>query len=344
MNKRERVLAAIKKQEVDRIPVSFFGHNHLMERTMEHLAAYTVEKTLIYDWDFIKIQLNPYYYAQAWGCEFAHDLENRIEGASRQISQVVNNAADMAALPAVDPNTNHFFKQHIDLAAKLNRGFKGEVPCSHTIFSPLTVADMLAGNLATQVSSPQLIKRLMSEAPDALHAGLRTITDTLKEYARQVVRAGASGILISTTHWASRDYMTIENYKAFGLAYDLELFQAAKDEGADLNIIHICRDNSFFELCASYPVDILSYESTAGRNPSLSEARKITDKAIWGGVDQRNILQTGPEETIAAQVTAALDELGGRGILIGPGCAVPPLTPPGNMIAARNAAWAWRKK
>ncbi|CAK7036673.1 MAG: hypothetical protein DELT_00595 [Desulfovibrio sp.] len=344
MNKKERVLAAIKGQEVDRIPASFYSNNNIMERNGEYNALYLWEKTLIYDWDFIKTQLSGYYYSQAWGCEFAIEPGIRPDVKVTQTKKVVSTAEEFRKVPYIDPAKNAVFAEQLRLVEILNEAFKGEVPYAQSVFSPLTVADALAGNLCHQKSTPQYMKTLMYENPDALEEGLATVTETLCEYIRQCIRKGAAGIYMATTHWACGDYMTVEEYKKFGLANDLKLLQAARDEGAYLNMFHICRDNCFVEdLCSCEPVDMINYESTSPNNPDIAAIRKLTGKAIWGGVDQRNELLTGTPEEVKEHTRKAIADMDGRGLLIGPGCTCSPYTPPQNYFAVREACDTWKK-
>jgi uroporphyrinogen decarboxylase len=269
------------------------------------------------------------------------DPEGRPDIVAQSVHHVVKTSNDFKKLKKLDPTIGSFGDQ-IRVAKLLGEAFGGSVPYAQTIFSPLTVADMLHGNLATQSSSPKLIKTLMDEDPDAVHQGLSTITQTLVDYTKEVIRAGADGVLITTTHWSSMDFLTEAQYREFGTPYDLAIFEAAQQEGATLNILHICRDNIKIDLFDQYPIQIISYEATSPRNPDLKEARKITDKAIWGGVDQRKTLPNGPIEAIEKEVHAALDQTEGKKFLLGPGCAIPYGIPDKHLAAAKKALTTWK--
>jgi uroporphyrinogen decarboxylase len=70
MTKRERVAAALAGNEVDRVPVSFWGHDYVREWTPAGLAEATLERFRQYDWDFIKVNPRATYYAEAWGSRY----------------------------------------------------------------------------------------------------------------------------------------------------------------------------------------------------------------------------------------------------------------------------------
>ena len=55
MKKRDRVFAALRGDEVDRVPVSAWWHDFPREWDAESLAATTVEAYEAFNWDWIKI-------------------------------------------------------------------------------------------------------------------------------------------------------------------------------------------------------------------------------------------------------------------------------------------------
>ena len=92
---------------------------------------------------------------------------------------------------------------------------------------------------------------------------------------------------------------------------------------------------------ADYPVEVISYESTNPRNPSLSQARSQVKQALWSGVDQRLVLPEGSPADVEKQVRQALDETKGRSIIIGPGCTANRHIPEENLRAVVPAIEAW---
>lgn len=55
MTKRERIQAALNKQEVDRIPLSIWHHMPDVDQDPIELAERTVQLTREHDYDFIKM-------------------------------------------------------------------------------------------------------------------------------------------------------------------------------------------------------------------------------------------------------------------------------------------------
>jgi len=228
------------------------------------------------------------------------------------------------------------------VAKVLGEALKGSTPYVQTVFSPLSIAGRLAGGVFDTADEAAAIKRFIEENPDELHHGLSIITQTLADYSRESIRAGADGIFYTTTAYGTLDVFTEEECKTFGAPYDLAVLEVANQEGATLNILHICRENIIFDFFSDYPVQIINYDSTSPRNPSLKEAMTRTEKALWGGMDQRVTLPKGPIEAIKDQVRDALEQTGGKRFILGPGCTNVYLTAPDeHLMAMKDAAATW---
>src|SRR6476661_6305009 len=57
LSRRDRVMATVAGDPVDRPPMSFWGHFYDREQSAKDLAAATLAFRARYDWDFVK--LNP---------------------------------------------------------------------------------------------------------------------------------------------------------------------------------------------------------------------------------------------------------------------------------------------
>lgn len=337
LTKRERVMAAVKGEPVDRIPVSFFGHNHSAERSPETAVQAMLEQDRKYDWDFMKVQLRATYYAEAWGNLYqwlGPDIGPEV------VDHVVKKADDFRRLKKLDP-TKGVFGEHVEIAKKIGEALRGRTPYVQTIFSPLSVADMLAGTRFHQYPRVGPLRRLIDEKPEAVKEGLTTISLTLADYARAALRAGADGILLTTWRWALADVISEEEYKIFGKPFDLAVIEAANREGATFNILHICRGNILFDLFIDYPVQVISFDPFLPKNPSLKEAKAKTSKALWGGINHTQTLLHGPLESIEGEVKAALEITGGRRFMLGPGCAIPRQVPESHLQALKKIIARW---
>lgn len=330
MSKRERVQAAIAGEPVDRVPVSFWGHDFAREWSAEGLADWTLELHRTYDWDFVKINPRATYYAEDWGCVFQPSGDRYVQ--PRLTSFPIKTVADWSKLRELDPSRGAYGQQ-LESIRLVKAGLDDDAPVIQTVFSPLSVAVSLAG------SHGALLKTLR-EQPTALHEALAVIARGLARYARLCLVAGADGVLFATTTVGTYERLTEAEYREFGRPYDLQVLAAVQD-GATFNVLHVCRDRCMFDVVQDYPVHTISWASTSAGNPSLAEGKDRTAKAVMGGVSHTDQLVNGPREAILAEVYAALSQTGGARMFLAPGCSMPPNTAPEYLAAVRDAVRRW---
>jgi uroporphyrinogen decarboxylase len=326
MNKVERVKAALQGEELDRVPVSFWGHDFLREWSAEGTAAAMLDAFRKYDWDYMKVNPRATYYAEAWGCRY-RPSGDAMRGPET-VDYMLKSAADLERIGPLD-GTQGAFGEQLQALRIIADGLAGEAPFVQTVFSPLSVIARLAN------SDLAAVRGYMEEAPQALHAALGAVAETLAGYAAASVEAGASGIFFATVDWATYDNATAQQYDEFARPYDLKVLDAVR--GADFNVLHVCRQNNMLERLWDYPVHAFNWASTQPGNLSLAEALTKTDKAVMGGVSQATTLLEGTPEQVAAEVREAVAGTGGRRHLLAPGCSVPPQVPEANLRAAAEA-------
>jgi len=339
MNKRERVTAALGGRPVDRVPASFWGHDFLREWGARGLADAMLESFRRYDWDYMKVNPRATYYAEAWGCRY-----QRSGDAARgpeTVDFVFKSAADLEKIKPVDIGQGPFAEQ-LEALRLIGRGLGGEAPFIQTVFSPLAVVGRMANG------DRKAIRRCMGEASQALHGALAAVAGTLAAYSRACLDAGASGIFFATVEWGTYDNATADQYREFGRPYDLRVLEAV--QGAEMNVLHICRPRNMFDLLADYPVHAINWAAGEPGNPSLKEGlarltdpppgraggQARSDKAVMGGVAVATVAEGTPDE-VTAEVRQALSETEGRRFLLAPGCSIPPQTPEANLLAVKNS-------
>ena len=328
MDKRERVDAALRGAAVDRVPISFWGHSYLREWSAAGLADAMLENYHEFDWDWMKVNPRASYHVEDWGGELIRSNDaNRGPTFKRP---AVTEPADWRRLRPLAPDQGVLGEQ-LDALRQIRDGLHGEAYFVQTIFTPLSIAKYLVGN------RPEPIKVAIEDDPGALRAGLAVIVETFSIYAQACLEAGASGIFYATTGWASADQLSQDQYRRWGTDYDLPLLESFASR-APFNIVHNCGANIYFDLLADYPVHAMSWASTLPGNPTLGEGLERTAKAVMGGVEEKTTLVDGTPEAVAAQVRAAIEQTGGRRVLVAPGCSIPPRTPKENLAAAAKAA------
>ena len=324
MTKKSRVCAALASEPVDRAPASLWGHDFLREWSAEELVASTLEAYRANDWDFIKFNPRATYFAEAWGNTYERPSDQR---QPTLVSCIVRNADDLGTVPPVDARAG-VLGEHLRALRLLLAKVGGSVDVVHTIFSPLSVAAQLSGADAT-------FRELAGSHPDAAHAAIRAVTETLAAYARASIEAGAAGIFFAPLRWASRDTCDDAFYATFGRPYDLQVLDAAS--GAAFNVLHVCRNNNMLDKLLDYPVAAFNWADRGEGNPRLRDIKARTSKAVMGGIDNARLHAMSPEE-VRQQAIDALAV--GRGLFLTAGCAIRPDTPAANRVAVAAAARA----
>ena len=328
MNKRERVDAALRGQPVDRVPISFWGHDYLREWSAEGLASAMLDNYRRYDWDYMKVNPRASYHVEDWGAELKPSGDPN--KGPLWIRPAVTTASDWRKLRPLEPDRGVLGEQ-LEALGFIRDGLAGEAYFIQTIFSPLSIAKYLVGN------DPAPVKAAIVDDPDALRAALDVITETFITYSLASLEAGASGVFFATTGWAAQDILSEDEYRQWGCDYDLRVLDAVKDRG-QFNVLHNCGAGIYFDLLAGYPVHSISWAATLPGNPALAEGLTRTQKAVMGGISEKTTLPDGTPEEVANEVRQALAETKGVRLLLAPGCSIPPRTPPANLAAAAQAA------
>ncbi|MEX2158321.1 MAG: uroporphyrinogen decarboxylase family protein [Dehalococcoidia bacterium] len=325
MNKRERVEAALEGREVDRPPYGFWGHDFIREWSAIDLAAAMVEPAREFAYDYVKVNPRATYFDEAWGAR--HRPSGDAIRHPENDAWPLHEPEDLAEVRPVAPDAGAFGEQ-LEALRLLGREFAGEVPFVQTVFSPLSVVGRMA-------NGREPVQRWMTQSPDALHAALAAVAETLAAYSQACLAAGAGGIFFATTEWATYDVLTDDLYDTFGRTYDLRVLEAV--EGAPFNILHVCRPNNMLGRLFDYPVSAFNWAMHAPGNMSLADAKPRTDKTLMGGVDERHALLDGSPDAAREQVREALSQTGGVRFMLAPGCSISPQTPPENIRAAIEA-------
>src|SRR5919108_356845 len=81
MTRRERVLAALRGDPVDRVPLSFWLHNFVAENSAKGLADETMRLVRTFDWDYLKPQSRAQGFAEMWGLTYRPSTDRAREFA-----------------------------------------------------------------------------------------------------------------------------------------------------------------------------------------------------------------------------------------------------------------------
>jgi uroporphyrinogen decarboxylase len=324
MTRRERVMAALRGEAVDRVPLSFWMHNFATENAVEPFVAESVRLARRFDWDYLKPQSRAQCFAEAWGLQYRASGERAVPYTRTHAPCA--DADGLRRLKPVEPAAGALGEQ-LTALRQIRVAVGPDTPIVWTVFSPMMVAPYL---LRGGVEQALAIAR---EEPAALEAALAAIAHTLVGYTRLALAAGADGLFYAT-NVARRDLLTAPECRRFQRPWDLSVLSAAA--GAPFNVLHVCGAGALFDEFVDYPVQAVSWALAEG-NPSLAEGRRRTGRAAMGGLPAKPVIATLTSEVVAARVRAAVRELNGRGLLLAPDCSIDPDTPEPLLDAARVA-------
>ena len=325
MTRRERVLAALRGDSVDRVPLGFWLHNFVTENSATGLADETLRLDRTFDWDYLKPQSRAQGFAEMWGLTYRPSTDRAQEFVVTHTP--LTGALDVARLAPVDPRQGALGEQ-LEALRLIRAGVGPDTPIIWTVFSPVMVMTYLLRGGREQTLA------LCRAEPKAMEAGLTGIAETLALYAAACVDAGADGLFYAT-NVARADGLTASECRRFQRPFDLRVLEAVAP--APFNVLHVCGPAVHLDEFADYPVTAFSWALAAG-NPSLAEGHRRTGRAVVGGLPAKPEIGTMSGQTVAGRVRRAVDEMDSRWLLLGPDCSINPDTPDALLHAAGTAA------
>ena len=289
MNKVERMRAVLAGEVADRVPASFWFHfpedqAHGVESVKAHLDYYRQA-----DLDFLKI-MNEHPY---------------------QVETNIKNPIDWRKLKPAPLNSD-FYQAQLDEIKMITDQLAGECLTATTIFNPFS-----SGNHA----SNRLVTEHLKADPESVNIGLATIAESLAEFALACLEAGANGIYFSA-QGGEADRFEEHEFLEFIKPHDLTVLNAINGVG-ELNIVHICRDNVRLHLYCNYPGAVFNWAVTAPSNLSLKSGKKLFNRTVLGGMDNRGVIVNGSQVDIEKAVHQIIRTVGPRNLILGADCTLP---------------------
>ncbi|RPI30068.1 MAG: hypothetical protein EHM70_14785 [Chloroflexota bacterium] len=177
--------------------------------------------------------------------------------------------------------------------------------------------------------------------PDALHAGLRIITESTRRFIEAAKQTGIAGVFYAIQH-AQYGLLSVEEYIDFGRNYDMQVLEPARDLW--LNMLHLHGEDVMFDQVlhgvagkdSPLPAAIVNWHDR-DTAPSLSEAQGRFTGVLCGGLRRQETMVLGSPEQVQAEAVDAIQATGGQKFILGTGCVLPIIAPYGNIMAARRS-------
>lgn len=312
-----RLLKALHHQPVDRTPAWIMRQagRYLPEyrkvrssvkdfltlcKTPELAAKVTLQPLERFDLDAAIIFSDILTIPDAFGLELYFE-----ENHGPKFNKPIRFEQDIYALPKIDPETE--LKYVMDAIRLTKQSLQGKAPIIGFSGSPWTIASyMVEGQSPKQFN---IIKRFLYQSPKLLHALLKHLTETIIEYLKAQISAGADVVMLFDT-WGG--VLSKEHYVTFSLNYMQAIIQALKsysDQKTNQKIPVILftkNGGPYLDKILSAGPDAIGLDWTM----NLKEARKIVGKnaALQGNLDPACLYAD--EQTIEKAVIETLEQYG----------------------------------
>jgi uroporphyrinogen decarboxylase len=312
-------MATIRGEATDRSPFAVWRHFYPQEADPRALADATVAFTKRHQLDLIKFNPRAHYHGEPWGTRYAYSGSEH----PRLVKNAVERTEDWARIDRRNADEPAFREMLEGL--RLVREALPEIPLVATIFTPL-------GALA-RLATPEQVRSDLLEHPGAVLPALTAVAETFRDVAAAAAEI-ADGIFLATTPAASRSYLTDDEYRRFGVPYELRVLDGAR--GATLNVLHVCGDDApVIDLARAYDVAAVSWDAFGHGNPPVDAfLGAVPRKAAIGGIGDA-AWQDPAQARVEAR--AALERTGGRRWIAAGRCTIDPTSRPDAIDAAREA-------
>lgn len=301
MTKKERVIAAIKGQEVDCIPSCFSLHfqekaAHGEEAVNSHLQYFAETDT-----DILKIM-----------------NENLVPYMGE-----IKKAADYKKVKSISLQDD-FMEKQVELTKKiLNR-------CEPDGFTLATLHGITASAIhplekmgLNYDEARQLHCDLLKEDWRPVIEGMKRIADGMCQLAQKYIELGVDAVYYAALGGEYR-YFTDEQFAEWIEPLD-KLIMSAIHEAGGYCFLHICKDNLNMQRYKTYTsyADVINwgvYEVPF----SLEDGKKLfPGKTIMGGLANRSgVLVDGPIDEIRNEVKDVITSFGRTGFILGADCTL----------------------
>jgi len=298
INKKERVLAAVRGQKIDYTPAGLWMHfpqnmHHGDEAVRAHIKFYRETDT-----DILKVMnenLVPY--------------------------NLIKKADDWNHIKPIDLNSN-YVKDQLQTIKRVKDEIQDETVLLATIHGIVASAFHSCREPSAYDTEGGVLQEHLKEKPNIVRNAFRILAEGLAELSQACIEAGADGIYYAALGgetYRFTDEEFLENIKP----HDMYILNAVRHVPA-FNVLHMCKDRLNLSRYSDYPADVVNW-SIHANNPPLTEAGNIfPDKTILGGLDSSGgSIVSGTLEDIEKEVENVIDKMKSYKFILGGDCTLP---------------------
>ncbi len=337
-NSIERTLRTLNFQPVDRVPVDL--HNFMLTpkylgvtnfadfyRDGEAMAEGQVKAWKRFGHDVLLVENGTAALAEACGVKVIYQEDSAPVASQPAISNLDEVDNLRVPDPYKDPLLSELLKSTRmvvdkigDQAFVIGRGDQG----------PFSLACEIRG------LSEFLLDLALGEELDKVHQLLEFCLDVSERYCLAQIEQGAHATSIGDSP-SGPDLISPKYYREFAYPYVEKLAQRLKKRDIIL-AYHICGNATpIINDMVRSGADIIEIDQKSDQVAVKDVA--IGKATLLGPVDPSGVMALGTPELVEEKCFEALDNLSpGSGFILGPGCALPPITPDENIDAMIESA------
>lgn len=298
INKKERVIAAVRGQKIDYIPVGLWMHfpaqmHHGDEAVKAHSRFFRET-----DSDILKVMnenLVPY--------------------------NPIIKADEWKHIKPIDLNSD-FVKDQLDIIKRVKDEVKDEAVILATIHGVIASAFHFCKDPSTYDTEGGVLQEHLKERPKIVRNAFKILAEGLAQLSQACIEAGADGIYYAALGGETYRFTDEEFYNDIK-PNDLHILNAVNHVPA-FNVLHMCKDRLNLSRYSDYPADVVNW-SVHADNPPMEEAKNIfPDKAFLGGLDSSaGSLVSGTLEDIEQEVKTVIEKMKCNRFILGGDCTLP---------------------
>jgi len=323
MDKRERLERALIGEKVDRAPIALWRHFGGDDQRLADFVRATLDFQKQYDWDFIRTTPFSAYSVSDYGVEAVWNGD--ASGDATITKTIIKRSLDWTELRTLDPARGELGKYLEALRGIITEADKTGTPVLATVYSPLSQARMLAGEMTMLLH--------MRTAPQRVITGLNTLTENTMRLFESLKKIGIAGISYMMD-CANFGVMSEEEYVQFGIPNDRKILETRNPKWW-LNILHLA-DNPMFALATSYPMQVINWDVT-DKHLDWATVKTRTSQTLCAGLHTQTHLNLGTPTVIREAMREALIQTNRSRIIIGANRALPATVPYSHLRMAREA-------
>lgn len=300
MNKRERVIAAMNNQPVDRPPIGFWFHFSREQSLGEPCVQAHLDYYNNVDVDIAKLMCDGYF-----------DYPNPVAKAAKE-------PKDWYAMKPLGAD-HSFIREQVERAKAVKSGLTSDCLVLYNVFAPFSTL--------RQGTSDGLIMSHLREDPDAILYALDVVAEDNALLTELLLTEAQIDGVYFCVQGGEKNRFTVEEYKQYIAPSDLKVLSRA-NQFSDLNILHCCGWAGIpnnLEVWQDYPAKAINWACFI-EDMDLREGKKFFGgKCVLGGFDNRKggLLVSGEKDEIQAYTHRLIAKAGKTGVMLGADCTLP---------------------